>query len=129
VNPGRYIDDPQLLQGCRTATISAFERTLSPSDVVWIADGVSKEFSSRQLLVYGNTDNVSYCPVTMIHGGRANILTIGGNVTSAAGDAVRELYYPLTRGTGLYYSVRISHYRTMGGSVDGEQTTIVGQSF
>ena len=65
----------------------------------------------------------------MVHGGRANILTIGGNVAAVAGDAVGEYYFPMTRGGSKspYYSARVCIYRVAGG--DGANTSLITKTY
>ena len=135
-HPGLLIDDPQYLDGYDlkgAASARTLIRKVSPSEIIWIADGVSGEVGSRHRLSAADTVNndLGIASVTMVHGGRANILTFAGSVTSAAGkDIFDNIFAPVTGGRGdgsndpIYYSALVAHDRTLGGSAGAQVTDI-----
>ena len=120
--PGRLIDHPNLRKGYSKTdpTSSDPYKELSPSEVLWLVDGICKDNIARtQLYAAGNGETGGVSQVYMIHGGRANILTTGGSVVSVAGEDIYNYYYPLTKGISGgadYYSYRVSNYRLPGGA-------------
>ena len=131
-HPGLPIDDPQYLDGYdKSGEGKTFLRQVSPSEIVLIADAVSTEGASRHQLtsVGANNTYLHICSVTMIHGGRANLLTFAGSVTSAADKGALEFFYPSTGGRGgspIYYSALGGHYRILGGT-NGVQITDIAR--
>jgi len=125
--PGFYLDNPQFLEGCTgsSGTTRQFVKTLSPSEIIWMADCNNYVATARvKMVVWGNfVSELSPSQIIMQHGGRANLLTIAGSVTSAANEGIYEFFGPIARGTGLYYSTKVADYRTPGG-VDGALTTL-----
>jgi len=131
--PGRLIDHPNLLKGYKKTepAESDFVKDLSPSDVLWLADGISSDNIPRvQLSAVAPGNGVTLSQVYMIHGGRANLLTIGGSVVSVSKEGVYDYYYPLTRGSSSpnYYSARVANYRIPGGT-DGVESTLISTTW
>ena len=131
--PGYFVDSPLLLNGYKTTdpTSANFDKTLSPSDIVWFSDGISSGDIARSMLAFTNdfADNFRCSYPYMIHNGRLNMLTLGGNVITPAGDAIHEIYGPRTgSAAGQYFSCRISDYRVPGGT-GGAQTTLIHRDF
>ena len=132
--PGRLIDHPNLLKGYKKVDPSAsdFVKDLSPSDVLWLVDGISSDNIARvQLSAVAPGTGASVAQVYMIHGGRANLLTIGGSVVSVSKEGVYDYFYPLTRhpaGGADYYSTRVENYRIPGGT-GGVETTLISTTW
>ena len=119
--PGRLIDHPNLLKGYKKVdpSESDFVKDLSPSEVLWLADAICKDNMAHVQLSAVNNGDSNVSQIYMIHGGRANLLTIGGNVVSVSNDGVYDYYHPLTKnpaGQTNYSSARISNYRIPGGA-------------
>ena len=132
--PGRLIDHPNLLKGYKKnePAASDFVKDLSPSEVLWLVDGISSDNIARvQLSAIAPGTNAAIAQVYMIHGGRANLLTIGGSVVSVAKEGVYDYFYPLTRNPGSgadYYSARVCNYRIPGGT-DGVESTLISTTW
>ena len=132
--PGRLIDHPNLLKGYKKTepAESDFVKNLSPSDVLWLVDGISSDNIARvQLSAVAPGTNAAIAQVYMIHGGRANLLTIGGSVVSVSKEGVYDYFYPLTRhpaGGADYYSTRVENYRIPGGT-GGVETTLISTTW
>ena len=135
-HPGLLIDDPQYLDGYDlkgAASARTLIRKVSPSEVIWIADGVSGELGARHRLSAADATNadLGIASITMVHGGRANILTFAGSVISVAGrDIFDNIFAPVTGGRGngsddpIYYSALVTHYRILGSSTGAQITDI-----
>ena len=127
-NPGHYIDNPSLLEGYKTNSRSAanYIGTLTTSQVLWLIDGIDPEDLARQQIsAVGAGNSVGFSQIYMVHVGRANILTIGGSVTSVANEQAYDYYQPMTAGVGVYYSARVNNYRVPGGGSTGLNTSVI----
>ena len=125
--PGYFLDNASLLEGYKNAGKSSanYLRTIAPSEVFWMADGNNYLGVARaRIVTWGNyaTEGSVSQPI-MIHAGRANLLTVGGNVATVADEGICEYFRPMSAGTGNYYSSRIQDYRTPGGD-DGSLSTL-----
>ena len=125
--PGFFLDDPQLQEGYKSDVKSeaTYEGKVALSNVMILMDAVSHIGTARyKLAAWGNYSNNGISQIYLLHGGRANLLAIGGNVVSANASEVEHLYVPKRAGLLNYYAMRIQDYRTPGGA-DGAVTTIV----
>ena len=130
--PGVLVDDPQYLRGYKKTGLADadFVKTLSPSELVWLADGISSEDISRQqLCITGTGTGLSgISQAYMIHVGRANLLTLNGSVTSVAGEGVYDFYQPTTAGGPKHYGLRGANYRVQG-TGDGISTAVISKTW
>ena len=122
--PGFFLDSPQLLEGYKTIskTEANFDKKLSPSEVLLLADAINYQGTARyKLIVWGNypTGQAGVSQIYLLHGKRANLLTIGGNVVSVNESEVEHFYAPMRAGLANYYSTRVEDYRTPGGTNGG----------
>ena len=125
--PGFFLDNPQLEEGYKSDVKSdeTYEGKVALSNVMILADAVSHIGTGRyKMAAWGNYSSNGVSQVYLHHGGRANLLAIPGNVTSAAASEVEHLYVPKRAGLLNYYAMRIQDYRTPGGA-DGAVTTLV----
>ena len=114
-NPGYYIDNPQLLRGYKTNSTAAanFVKDLSPSEIQWFADGIGWKDIAYAILSrgYGN----GYSQAYLVHNGRINVATLGGNVISASQDEYyNDIFTPQVNGVGSCYSARVVTLRVPG---------------
>ena len=132
--PGVLVDDPEYLRGYRKKerTDADFVKTLSTSELVWLADGISSEDISRQQICITGTGTGSglagVSQAYMVHVGRANILTINGSVTSVAGEGIYDFYQPTTAGGPKHYGLRGANYRVQG-TGDGISTAVISTTW
>ena len=97
-NPFRSLvpfNNPRLYRGGKKESDAANKlETVSPSKLVWFADGISPDWGRMmsQLLVFENQDR-SRARIYTVHGGRANIASAGGNVDSADTGKLHSEYY------------------------------------
>ena len=119
-NPFRSLipfNNPRLYRGGKNESDAANKlETISPSKLVWFADGISPDSGKMmsQLLGFENEDR-GRARIYVIHGGRANIASAGGNVDSAdTGKLHGEYYVPKFgnsgNGYGGVYSFNVSWY-------------------
>ena len=121
-NPGYYIDDPQLLKGYKAQSTAAanFVRDLTTSEILWFIDGIAqKDIARSTFAARGTTKTSERSNPYLVHNGRINIATMGGNVVSASKDQYYEFYTPYTNGVGKYYCARVTTLRVPGG--DGSE--------
>ena len=122
--PGFFLDSPELLEGYKTTSkIEAkYDRKLSTSDVLLLADAINYQGTARyKLVVWGNyaTGQGGVSQIYLLHSGRANLLTLGGNVASVNDAEVEHYYAPMRAALASYYSTRVEDYRTAGGTNGG----------
>lgn len=126
-NPGFYIDDPQLLKGYKAQSTAAanFVKDLTTSEILWYLDGIGQQDVARHLLTArGNESSSSErSHPYLVHNGRINIASMGGNVVSASKDEYYEFFTPYTNGVGKYYSARVTRLRVPGGDGSEDKTT------
>ena len=105
---GFYLHDKGLLRatvGDRTA--AEVSDNVSPSSIVMLTDNLipkSNDYPESRMdnrLTYVNSGNDQYGRMTPLHGGRNNLLSISGHVTSPQPGAFREFY--LMRGLSAQY--------------------------
>lgn len=93
---------PRLYQGGKKESDAANKLiTISPSKLVWFADGISPETGKMmsQLLGFEDEDR-SRARIYVVHSGRANIASAGGNVDSADTGKLHGDYYVPKFGNG-----------------------------
>ena len=129
-NPGYYVDDPQLLKGYKKDSTlpENFVRELSPADLLWFVDGIASQDIARSAYNARGTSKTSERSTPyLVHNGRLNIATMGGNVVSASKDEYYEFFTPMTAGIGWYYSARVTALRVPGsdGTEENTNTTLL----
>lgn len=94
---------------------------LSPSKMLWLSDSLRPDSSRQQMsgLLRTYADSaLDYPRVYIVHGGRANVASLGGHVSSADKDQLHEFYVPLIGNSnsahGGAYSYKLETYVESG---------------
>jgi len=98
-NPFRSLvpfNNPRLYRGGKKESDPSGKlETVSPSKLVWFADGISptRQQMHSQLLTWNVDDNGDRARMYAIHGGRVNLAAAAGNVESADPGKLHGEYY------------------------------------
>jgi len=125
---GVHIKSSEYQKGYRQTSDNSSSRVLINSSLpyanrVWFMDAISCNGAWRGLLSGKNTDanatpNNGYSYPYLCHGGRGNIATLAGSVTTASEDELSKFFNVLTGGNSTanyHYSTQIGVYLVEGG--------------
>ena len=88
-----------------------FYKTVSPSDRIWFADSVNRDKAHDIRIVRNITSATSYGNVYPLHGGRANVATMGGSVATTHPEGLLDFFCPNMESSGANsYSVQFHAY-------------------
>ena len=87
---------PQLYRGAVDADAEVSKLApISPTQLIWFADGISTMYRRMhtQLLAWAENEESDRARLYAIHGGRVNIATSGGSVSTVEPAKIRAEYY------------------------------------
>jgi len=110
--------DPRFYKGFdkRASNATVLKAELASSEILLFADGLAYEpnaklyYQDPRLCGFDYATSNYYSAVAMVHGGRANIATLGGNVVSVHNEGVRDIFVPCNNNYGFAGSVRCAMY-------------------
>ena len=95
---------------------SEIVRSVSPSERVWFADGITNTKLHQTRLAKGGSGNTSICYAYPHHGGKVNTVTVGGSVVSLQADDLKNYFLPGIGSSGKKnYSMPFIGYNVLEG--------------
>ena len=120
--PGFPIGTDEQRRGYKTSsyTDANYVKDVSPSERLWLVDCVTQKNVQSSLAILWNAgvSEAFYAYASPVHGGRLNMLTFAGSVSTAAPDGLVNYYYLRHIGSGQLRSVMVRAYMEQGGGTN-----------